>query len=90
MPKEQRSHEPNELIHQQYVIVLWNDDINTFDHVILCLMKYCQHSSEQAHQCALFVHYKGKCNIKRGDKEELIKIWNSLTSSNLITTMELV
>jgi ATP-dependent Clp protease adaptor protein ClpS len=42
-------------------IVLFNDDVNTFDHVIATLIRVCKHSAEQAEQCALLVHYKGKC-----------------------------
>ncbi len=52
-------------------IVLYNDDVNTFDHVINMLVDACDHEEEQAHQCALLVHYKGKCTVKTGDYEDL-------------------
>ena len=52
-------------------IVLHNDDVNTFDHVIECLIKYCDHTDEQAEQCAILVHYKGKCTVKTGSFDEL-------------------
>lgn len=52
-------------------IVLYNDDVNTFDHVIECLIKYCDHTDEQAEQCAILVHYKGKCTVKTGSFDEL-------------------
>jgi len=52
-------------------IILFNDDINTFDHVIHTLIKVCQHDSIQAEQCALLVHYKGKCTVKTGPYKEL-------------------
>ena len=52
-------------------IVLYNDDVNTFDHVIVTLIKVCKHTSEQAEQCAILVHYKGKCTVKTGSFEEL-------------------
>ena len=52
-------------------IVLYNDDVNTFDHVIDTLIRVCQHSSEQAEQCAILVHYKGKCTVKTGVYDEL-------------------
>ena len=45
-------------------IVLYNDDFNTFDHVIFTLIKVCKHTSEQAEQCAILVHYKGQCTVK--------------------------
>lgn len=52
-------------------IVLYNDDVNTFDHVIDTLIRVCSHTSEQAEQCAILVHYKGKCTVKTGSFDEL-------------------
>ena len=52
-------------------IVLYNDDVNTFDHVIETLIRVCSHTSEQAEQCALIVHYNGKCTVKTGSLKEL-------------------
>ena len=52
-------------------IILYNDDVNTFDHVIDTLIKVCKHTSEQAEQCAILVHYKGKCTVKTGTFDEL-------------------
>ena len=52
-------------------IVLYNDDVNTFDHVIYTLIRVCNHTSEQAEQCAILVHYKGKCTVKTGSFDEL-------------------
>ena len=53
-------------------IVLYNDDVNTFDHVIETLMIVCDHAAEQAEQCAILVHYKGKCTVKTGLLKELV------------------
>ena len=52
-------------------IVLYNDDVNTFDHVIETLIQVCNHTAEQAEQCAILVHYKGKCIVKTGSFNEL-------------------
>ena len=52
-------------------IILYNDDVNTFDHVINTLIFACDHEENQAHQCALLVHYKGKCSVKSGDYKDL-------------------
>ncbi|HBK82196.1 MAG TPA: hypothetical protein DDZ41_01135 [Flavobacterium sp.] len=52
-------------------IVLFNDDVNTFDHVIETLIRVCEHTNEQAEQCAILVHYKGKCTVKTGCLDEL-------------------
>ena len=56
---------------KQNEIVLFNDDVNTFDHVIDTLIYACEHTSEQAEQCALLVHYKGKCTVKTGSYDDL-------------------
>jgi ATP-dependent Clp protease adaptor protein ClpS len=47
-------------------LVVFNDDINTFEHVTRTLIKVCQHTPEQAEQCTLIIHYKGKCQVKNG------------------------
>ncbi|HWR94753.1 MAG TPA: ATP-dependent Clp protease adaptor ClpS [Flavobacterium sp.] len=52
-------------------IVLYNDDVNTFDHVIETLISVCNHTAIQAEQCAILVHYKGKCIVKTGSFDEL-------------------
>lgn len=52
-------------------IVLYNDDVNTFDHVINTLIYACEHTPEQAEQCSIIVHYKGQCTVKSGSFEEL-------------------
>ena len=52
-------------------IVLFNDEVNTFDHVIDTLIRVCKHTAEQAEQCSLIVHYNGKCTVKTGDYTEL-------------------
>lgn len=47
-------------------LMVFNDDVNTFDHVIDTLMRVCNHSAEQAEQSAYIIHYKGKCSVKKG------------------------
>jgi ATP-dependent Clp protease adaptor protein ClpS len=64
-------------------IVLYNDDVNTFDHVILTLIRVCKHTEEQAEQCALLVHYKGKCTVKTGSLDDLKPQCTSLLDAGL-------
>lgn len=52
-------------------LVVFNDDVNTFDHVISTLIRVCEHTPEQAEQCTLIIHYKGKCTVKNGTFEYL-------------------
>ncbi|MBS1507670.1 MAG: ATP-dependent Clp protease adaptor ClpS [Bacteroidetes bacterium] len=52
-------------------LVVFNDDFNTFDHVIETLIRVCKHTHEQAEQCTLLIHHKGKCTVRTGSFEEL-------------------
>lgn len=56
---------------KQKEIILFNDDVNTFEHVIQTLIAACDHTPEQAEQCSLIVHYNGKCTVKTGEYEDL-------------------
>lgn len=64
-------------------IVLYNDDVNTFDHVIETLIRVCKHTSEQAEQCSILVHYKGQCTVKTGGYEELVPQCTQLLEAGL-------
>ena len=68
-------------------VVLFNDNHNTFDHVIDCLINTCGHDALQAEQCAMIVHFKGKRTVKTGSYDELAPIHKSLTEKDL--TVEL-
>ena len=69
-------------------IILYNDDINTFDHVIETLINVCGHTPLQAEQCTLIVHYKGKCSVKSGTLIDLKPRLKRLIQANL--TAEIV
>lgn len=60
-----------EVLTSEREIILYNDDVNTFDHVIETLIYVCNHTPEQAEQCSLIVHYNGKCVVKTGSYEDL-------------------
>ncbi len=47
-------------------LIVFNDDVNTFEHVIATLIRVCEHTPEQAEQCTLLIHHKGKCTVKNG------------------------
>jgi ATP-dependent Clp protease adaptor protein ClpS len=71
--KEKQSEELllEEEVIKQNEIVLFNDDVNTFDYVIDTLITACDHTPEQAEQCSIIVHYKGKCTVKTGPYVDL-------------------
>ena len=86
--KKKTKSKSDELLSKPYRLDLHNDDYNSFDHVISCLMKVCNHEFEQANQCAHLVHFRGKCDVKYGDLETISGMKNRLQSSGLSVTME--
>jgi ATP-dependent Clp protease adaptor protein ClpS len=73
-----------------YSLIVWNDDVNTFEWVIESLIEVCGHSHEQAEQCALFIHHKGKYAVKKGDYDTLKPMCNSITERGIGATVEMV
>lgn len=71
-----------------YAIVIYNDDVNTFDFVIDCLVELCGHTKHQAEQCATFIHYKGKYAVKSGPVEKLVPICTELCRRGLSAKIE--
>ena len=69
-------------------LILHNDDVNTFDHVIDSLIDICNHDSVQAEQCAHIVHFKGKCDVKTGELEELLQMKSQLDNRGLSVTVD--
>ncbi|MCJ8165352.1 ATP-dependent Clp protease adaptor ClpS [Pontibacter sp. E15-1] len=86
--KEQDEVELLEESTELHNLVVYNDDVNTFDHVIETLIKVCRHTAEQAEQCTLLIHYKGKCTVKVGSYEELAGMCTSLHAKDLSANIE--
>ena len=70
------------------VLMVYNDDFNTFDHVIDTLKELCGHTTEQAEQCTLLIHYKGKCDVKRGTVKQLKPLFEALGERGLTAAIE--
>lgn len=66
-------------------LILFNDDVNSFDFVIECLIEICNHEFEQAEQCTLIAHFKGKCGIKVGSYSDLEPLQTGLSDRGLST-----
>ncbi|GAB4250608.1 MAG: ATP-dependent Clp protease adaptor ClpS [Ekhidna sp.] len=64
-------------------LMVYNDNFNTFDHVINTLVKVCKHDIHQAEQCTFLIHYKGKCSVKKGDYEELKPMREGIISAGI-------
>lgn len=77
-----------EVVTEEHQVVLYNDDVNTFDFVIELLVKYCKHEALQAEQCAMLVHYKGRCVVKKGKLSKMKSIYDKLSSNGLTAEIE--
>jgi len=77
-----------EITTHPFNLIVWNDEVNTFDWVIETLMEVCNHTEEQAEQCALLIHFKGKYAVKNGDYDTLKPMCNSITERGINATVE--
>ena len=68
---------------ESYSLVVFNDEVNTFDFVIQVLQDVCGHSPEQAEQCTLLIHYKGKCAVKTGSWEKMAAMRYKICSAGI-------
>jgi len=73
-----------------YQLVVWNDEVNTFEWVIETLIKICGHSPEQAEQCAMLIHTQGKYAVKKGDYDTLKPMCDAITDRGIGATIEIV
>ena len=77
-----------EALETNYHLVVWNDDVNTFDWVIETLMEVCGHEREQAEQCALLIHFNGKCSVKTGEFNTLRPMCDAILDRGIQATVE--
>ncbi|RKD90791.1 ATP-dependent Clp protease adaptor ClpS [Mangrovibacterium diazotrophicum] len=73
---------------QERSLILHNDDYHSFDYVIEALMLICEHEQEQAVQCTLLTHYKGKCDVKKGSFSYLRPMKQALIAKDLKATID--
>jgi ATP-dependent Clp protease adaptor protein ClpS len=71
-------------------LIVWNDEVNTFEWVIETLVEVCHHSQEQAEQCAMIIHTKGKYAVKEGSYEDLKPMCDAITERGIGATVEMV
>ena len=71
-------------------LIVWNDEVNTFEWVIETLIEVCGHSPEQAEQCSYFIHYKGKYAVKQGEYDELKPMCDAITERGIGATVEVI
>lgn len=73
-----------------YSLVVWNDEVNSFDWVIQTLIEICHHSTEQAEQCAMIIHTQGKYAVKQGSYDELKPLCDAITDRGIGATIEVL
>jgi ATP-dependent Clp protease adaptor protein ClpS len=73
-----------------FQIIVWNDEVNTFEWVIETLIEICGHSEEQAEQCAMLIHTKGKYGVKNGNYDELKPQCDAITERGIGATLEVM
>lgn len=73
-----------------YQLILWNDEVNSFDWVITTLMEVCGHTEDQAEQCAMIIHFKGKYGVKNGDYDTLKPMCNMVNDRGINATIEML
>jgi ATP-dependent Clp protease adaptor protein ClpS len=77
-----------ETLADKFDLIVYNDDVNTFDHVTECLIAICDHEQIQAEQCTLIIHYRGKCQVKKGEYKELAAMCTALHDLGLSAAVE--
>jgi ATP-dependent Clp protease adaptor protein ClpS len=87
-PQKEKDEENEQRHKKDRLLVLHNDDYHTFDYVINALIEICNHDINQAEQCTLLVHYKGKCDVKKGSFSYLRPMKNALVQKELKATID--
>ena len=77
-------------VQSPFQLIVWNDEVNTFEWVIETLMEICHHNYEQAEQCAYIIHFRGKYAVKHGSYEELKPMCDAITERGIGATVEMV
>lgn len=87
-PRKEEEQDVVTEITSSYSLIVWNDEVNTFEWVIETLIKICGHTTEQAEQCAMFIHIKGKYAVKKGAYEILKPMCDGITNRGIGATIE--
>ncbi len=78
------------MLEPPYSLIVWNDEVNTFEWVIETLIEVCHQTPEQAEQCSYFIHYKGKYAVKQGEYDDLKPMCDAITERGIGATLEVM
>jgi ATP-dependent Clp protease adaptor protein ClpS len=87
-PEKEKETDLLELVDKGYHLIVWNDEVNTFEWVIETLIDVCGHERIQAEQCAWLIHTRGKYAVKDGDYETLKSMCDAITERGIGATVE--
>ena len=92
MTSKETKRQPTEIFNNDVVenkfLILHNDDVHSFEYVTHALIEVCEHSFEQATQCTMITHYKGKCDVKKGGVKTLKPMKDALIKRELNATID--
>ena len=77
-------------LEEPHSLIVWNDEVNTFEWVIETLIEVCGHTYEQAEQCSYFIHYRGKYAVKQGSYDVLKPLCDAITERGIGATVEVI
>ncbi len=86
--KTQKKTETVAVTQRERNLIVYNDDVNTFDFMIESLVTVCKHEREQAEQCTHIIHYKGKCSVKTGTFKKLQPLCDALADRGISAVVE--
>jgi ATP-dependent Clp protease adaptor protein ClpS len=89
-PKQWEENDVLSSVEEPCTLIVWNDEVNTFQWVIETLMEVCGHSYEQAEQCSYIIHFHGKYAVKKGTYDELKPQCDAITDRGIGATVEVV
>ena len=88
MPRKKKEKDVLEELDKGHSLIVWNDDVNTFEWVIETLIEVCGHTAEQAEQCAMIIHTQGKYAVKNGSYDELKPMRDAIVERGIDATIE--
>jgi len=69
-------------------LTIYNDDVNSYEYIIACLIRFCKHEPIQAEQCAVIAHNTGRCTVKTGNFNDIFEMHKDLKEMDILTEIE--
>ena len=69
-------------------LTIYNDDVNSYEYIMACLIRFCKHEPIQAEQCAVIAHNTGRCTVKTGNFNDIFEIHKDLKEMDILTEIQ--